>query len=178
MTHKGRVFGLLPSPPPSYPSSVFRVRFSFQGPVPFTYAPGWWIIPSEVSPRPLAPLWLSAQANQPLCAHLPQPLPQPCLPAGGLITPRLKAGPFTQVQTPRGSGRSHDWDRNQKPARLLSTKCIVLARPARAQLFCEWLSAWTAFVEGIAFWWVHLFIHLFLECQLPPSLYPRETELL
>lgn len=67
VTQKARVFGLLPSPPASYPSSVFGMMFFFRELVPFTYVPGWWIIPSEVSPRPRVPLWLSAQENQPLC---------------------------------------------------------------------------------------------------------------
>lgn len=132
--------------------------------------------PSEVSPRTRAPLWLSAQANQPLRAHLPHPWPRPRLPAGGLITPRLKAAPFTQVQAPGDSGQSHDWDMNQKPARLLSAKGIVLARPVRASCSVNgWLRGrcycflMDSFIYSLFF---------FKECQLPPFLYLTETELL
>lgn len=106
--------------------------FFFHELVPFTYVPGWWIVPSaDVSKSP------SGQEPEQTNHCAPRYLPSftSVTSANWMLhcdkTEDLTTDPDAHSQEPM---QSHNWDMNQKPACLLTMTIIFLAQPEEAQL--------------------------------------------
>lgn len=123
---------------PSYPCSGFGVVFFFRELVPFTYGPGWWMIPSEVPPTPWVPLWLSAQENQPLCTKALTFLtlsPRRVCQLEAESHQDWRPGHLSRCKLPGALNRvmAGTWTRNRHVP--LSSKGVFPVQPVEAQLF-------------------------------------------